>query len=435
MTDHDVIDDLVMARASAAVGLASRAGSQSEAAHCQPARENADLCELLPQRNSPRPLAGEGQGVRGRGSAKRPSPSQVPSAQRGRWWPALCLLLAALFAGRSLSSSPSVSPAPSQKAAVSHGHQPASQAIETIRVGQRVVTSVPGDAQAGTGTETQVDPATWRLLRLRAEDRWADGTLDVVEVETLQSPEWIAAHDAVVGAQVPLPLDLQEMGLSESLRAEVTANAPCPPIARGPGRVVLTTVNHLNPDGWELTLADERGRQERLRPTGSHKFYSLDRNEFIPAEDLREGERLQGVNGRLTLLHRERLPGVHRVYNMTVETEHVYHVALMGALVHNTCPGTSIASRWPGNNGFMAEPTSTTLQPGTLIDRYGASSGFFASPAGTPFVARSLPPEALARPLNAYRVVKPIEGVKSGLAAPYFGQPGLGLQYEFAKPI
>lgn len=30
-----------------------------------------------------------------------------------------------------------------------------------------------------------------------------------------------------------------------------------------------------------------------------------------------------------------RVPGVHRVYNMTVEGEHVYHVSTFGALAHN----------------------------------------------------------------------------------------------------
>ncbi len=49
--------------------------------------------------------------------------------------------------------------------------------------------------------------------------------------------------------------------------------------------------------------------------------------------------------GELTLLKRTRLPGAQRVYNMTVEEEHVYHVSLLGALVHNNkCfpPGTLV---------------------------------------------------------------------------------------------
>jgi len=47
---------------------------------------------------------------------------------------------------------------------------------------------------------------------------------------------------------------------------------------------------------------------------------------------------------------------------------------------------------------------------------------------------RSLPPEALEKPYIQYEVVKPIE-VNAGKAAPWFGQPGLGTQYEFSKSI
>lgn len=77
--------------------------------------------------------------------------------------------------------------------------------------------------------------------------RWADGTVDDVNVRTLQPPEWLEAFDARVGAEVPLPLDLVEMGLPADLTAKVLSIEPCPPIDDGPGRVVLTTVKHLNP--------------------------------------------------------------------------------------------------------------------------------------------------------------------------------------------
>jgi hypothetical protein len=69
-----------------------------------------------------------------------------------------------------------------------------------------------------------------------------------VEVETLQPPEWVEEFGAEPGAMVPLPLDLLEMGLPEDMEAEVVANEPCPAIAEGAGAVVLTTVNHLNPN-------------------------------------------------------------------------------------------------------------------------------------------------------------------------------------------
>ena len=73
-----------------------------------------------------------------------------------------------------------------------------------------------------------------------------DGTLDDINVETLQPPEWIASQRATVGSVVPLPLDLVEMGLPESLLPRSSRWKPCPSIAPGLGRVVLTTTNHLN---------------------------------------------------------------------------------------------------------------------------------------------------------------------------------------------
>jgi len=78
-------------------------------------------------------------------------------------------------------------------------------------------------------------------------------------------------------------------------------------------------------------------------------------------------------------------------------------------------------------DGFLGNFRATaTLKPGTVIDRYGAETGRFFSPAGTPLEARALP--AGSGSLNSYEVLKPFE-VQGGIAAPAFGQPGLGIQY------
>ena len=94
------------------------------------------------------------------------------------------------------------------------------------------------------------------------------------------------------------------------------------------------------------------------------------------------------------------------------------------------------AIRWPGENGdpningFQnGEFQTETLQPGTIIDRYGDTKrGRFFSPYGTSLEARALPPQATQSPYTAYRVLKPFE-VKSGQIAPWFDQPGEGIQY------
>ena len=46
---------------------------------------------------------------------------------------------------------------------------------------------------------------------------------------------------------------------------------------------------------------------------------------------------------------------------------------------------------WPPNRGFDGNPTKVTLEPGTLIDRYGYDGGTFVSPKGIPYTERSLP--------------------------------------------
>jgi hypothetical protein len=282
------------------------------------------------------------------------------------WWLALCLMLAALFAGKASLPPPTV--LSSARSSPTLGTiTRVSQNIENVRVGQRVVAHNPNPESSARTAHLVDDPSSWRRLRLQVEELWRDGTVNVIEVETLQPPEWIEEHGAKAGAAVPLPFDLLEMGLPDTLRARVLANEPCPVIAPGLGCVVLTTVNRLNSDLYELTLADRQGHQEMVRPTGLHKFYSADRQRWVNTRELREGERLRGIDGWLRLVHRSRLPGVHRVYNITVSGEHVFHVSSLGLLSHNVNPsGQPVPNRSP--SGKFTEPT---LPNSTIVNEGG----------------------------------------------------------------
>jgi hypothetical protein len=256
-------------------------------------------------------------------------------------WLALWLSISAFFLGRALSTHN----APYHdliNVAAASAH-PAARPIEEIRVGQRVVAGNPDRSDLAQCNDTKVDPKTWRLLRLHAEDRWADGTLDTIEVEALEPQADIVADGIQVGSSIPLPASLIEMGFGRDIRAKVIDIAPCPPIASGPGRVVLATTNHLNPYVYDLQLADSKGHTETVRATGPHKFYSADRRQWISVDKLQVGEHVPGVEALLSVASIVRVPGVHRVYNMTVEDEHVYHVAKLGALVHNVdCTETPV---------------------------------------------------------------------------------------------
>lgn len=83
---------------------------------------------------------------------------------------------------------------------------------------------------------------------------------------------------------------------------------------------------------------------------------------------------------------------------------------------------------WPKNDGFKGTPKNETLEPGTRIDRFGDDMGKFTSPAGIPYEMRALAPGTEQSPYSVYEIVKPIE-VKSGEIAPWFEEPGGGIQY------
>ncbi|GAB4135596.1 MAG: hypothetical protein Tsb009_02000 [Planctomycetaceae bacterium] len=81
-------------------------------------------------------------------------------------------------------------------------------------------------------------------------------------------------------------------------------------------------------------MKDSGGKSETLGVTGFHKFYSESRQAWIPAKDLREGEQLGYLQRPVTVSGIARVHGTHRVYNLTVEREHVYFVSGFRTLVH-----------------------------------------------------------------------------------------------------
>lgn len=206
------------------------------------------------------------------------------------------------------------------------------EVIEHIHVGQRVVTP---NAVPGVDMPTAVDPATWKLLELSIDIPPHDGApADFAEIQTLQSPTWIAENRAIPGASVQPPLDLREMGM-EQAEAQIVAINPCPPIDRGPGRVVLTTINHLNQFVFDLAVEDAGNHQETIGVSGWHKLYSESRQEWVSASSLTPGETLQGHDGPVTVESLRRRPGNFRVYNITVEGEHVFYASSLDVLSHN----------------------------------------------------------------------------------------------------
>ncbi|KAF9106044.1 hypothetical protein BGX27_009343 [Mortierella sp. AM989] len=110
---------------------------------------------------------------------------------------------------------------------------------------------------------------------------------------------------------------------------------------------------------------------------------------------------------------------------------------------------TNGSYHYPPKFGFQlntsGEPIqgNMTLFPGALLDRFGSEYGSYMSPAEAPYPQRALPPSNLYAPpgdnqfpynYHLYKVVKEFV-VLAGPIAPYFGQPGQGVQYYTYRRI
>ncbi|QDU93267.1 DNA/RNA non-specific endonuclease [Lignipirellula cremea] len=151
----------------------------------------------------------------------------------------------------------------------------------------------------------------------------------------LRSPDWIEDYGAHVGGYVYL--DMPEMG-AEGL-AEVLAIEPAPEIEPLPAgcdpseyRLVTGTFKHTSGEVYDLKLASE---SKPIGVTGSHPFWSVDREAWVSVLDLEIGETLKTLDGTTVVESLVRRPGSEPVYNIEVEGDHVYRVGESGVLVHN----------------------------------------------------------------------------------------------------
>ncbi len=94
--------------------------------------------------------------------------------------------------------------------------------------------------------------------------------------------------------------------------------------------------------------------------------------------------------------------------------------------------GRFVAARnlpWPSNAGF-ASSTRQTVQAGTVLDRFGSSSGRFLGQPGSTISQRGMAAGSEAMEYTRYRVLKPFDAqVGPAAAMPDFGAAGGATQY------
>ena len=72
-------------------------------------------------------------------------------------------------------------------------------------------------------------------------------------------------------------------------------------------------------------------------------MYCVERGGWVPACELRPGERVRTVDGSARLATKTRRPGRQTVYNLEVHDTHRFYVSPLGLLVHNTGIGCRIS--------------------------------------------------------------------------------------------
>lgn len=195
--------------------------------------------------------------------------------------------------------------------------------IEAIQVGDRL---------EGPAGETAVDE-TWVRVRIELDDPRAPGA--VYEIEALRPLEWVNALRAELSGYV----ELASAGGWLRGRARITSVTPAR-VAPGAGPVVLTKVSYLADDVVEVVLDGEV-----LRATSTHPLWSLDREGWVPAGELREGERMRARSGEVIVEAVRPLAGWQRVYNLEVEGERAYFAGESGVWGHNCPTGPTLRLR------------------------------------------------------------------------------------------
>ena len=99
-------------------------------------------------------------------------------------------------------------------------------------------------------------------------------------------------------------------------------------------RPITGKFEHESNDVYYLHFGDN---PHPLGVTGSHPIWSIDRNDWVGASELKIGEKVKTHDG-LTVLH-SRIKSAERqkVYNLEVYKDHNFLVSKDKILVHNTC--------------------------------------------------------------------------------------------------
>jgi hypothetical protein len=176
---------------------------------------------------------------------------------------------------------------------------------------------------------TDITPALWRSLDFEMPK--PDGSL--AELSVLRPLWWIEETGAKVGETIDLAM--HEIGITGV--AKVLKVGRCEVDSRDNSKgsqIVTGKIKHHNAEVWDLVFNNDTAKP--LGVTANHPIYSFDRDDWVPAGELRINEKVRTINGTATLTGKSKPPGRETVYNLEVHRSHAYHVSQFGILAHNS---------------------------------------------------------------------------------------------------
>ena len=277
------------------------------------------------------------------------------------------LLLGTYFTWRIVAKEPRAYASSRVATTAVSSNAPVPRRIDQIRLGDAVLSENPtGEEDLTFGRE--VNPATWKELHLLAPKK--DGTY--CEVGLLRPNWWVEQNRAVVGGIIHIAVP--ECGIDGD--SEVLSIAPCPVIQKPkPGyRTVIGTFRHQAAKIIELTI---EGVDKPIGTTPNHPFWSVDRMEFVRADELYIGSQVRGLSHDYVIKSKREIQKHESVANIEVFNSHVYRVSPKGLLVHNQ--GT------PCPHGTQPRPRPTDWQAHHIIQDARANDltgyGYYDAPS------------------------------------------------------
>ena len=226
--------------------------------------------------------------------------------------------------------------------------------------------AVIASADADWGAE-EVQLTDITLTKVKSpKERWLVGKFRGVSDSTIltvaRKADWFRNNRLKIGSISSL--SLSELGLSgeyqlTNVRELDSREYRALSLGEGRSRPVTATVSYPVPFALQIYT-----NSDTIGVTPNHLFFSGNRSDWTAAGDLKEGELIETLTGKVEIQKIDTLnvPDL-RVYNIEVDENHNYYVGTGQLLVHNTCLAyvEEIFRLFPENSSG----TVRVLEPGT----------------------------------------------------------------------